>query len=483
MDIHEQRQHFLNQLAAHGWQNIDLANAPSMQYPEAARDLAESLLSYWQQQPTLERFADLVNTGVLLDLSPSAQNEFIAQMNHAYLDRQTELPQTVSACYRELAFWDQCPMKRCVDHFDRIGKQLLHLLQQDPSLPPEIISLIQNERVSDQMTPIRHRILDLLRNMVRGNMAAQITPRARIETLLFHATGEIGSYLVDDSLWRSALQTAIQSSRTKADIYIPLRQALLEAEKGRILDHPQITLEHIHSFLQELDHGVGYGRHLDAQAMLTYWRSLDFASIPENDLLAIYQAFLKKHPDQTRYVVDDITLLQKNGRETLAEKLEALSDSASANPKGDDMNGRRTDGYRGRSKKSKSATESQSIRRLIFGGIGIAAVLLALILLMKILPSPSASPDAPTEETKTEAPPKTNKPEKQEEKSSMPSEIPEETDAPAKTETPTPSPSESFEIPEENEPTPEPILDEPIAVEDEQETVVSEDEGDAIPVE
>lgn len=487
MNIHDPHQQFFDQLAEHGWQTVDPAHAPPIKSPKAVRQLTHALLTYWKQNPTLDQFAELVNGGMLLNLSPSAQNEFITLMNHAYLDHQTQLPETMAECYRELVFWDQCPVKRCVDHFDQVREHFLRLLRESPIISPEIVSLIKNSNPSDQMESVRQHTIQILRDSVRGSMAAQITPLARIETLLLYATGEIGSYLVDDSLWHSALQTAIQSSRTKADVYIQLRQALLNAGNGQILDHPQITLQRLHTFLAELDRGVAYGQNLDALTMLAYWRSLHFTSIPDHDLLAIYQSFLKNHPKQAHTLSNDFETLQESGHESLLEPLEQLFVDSSANPKGDTMNGRRKDGYRGRT--AKSSTEAQKIRRLLFGGLGIVAALLVLIVLMRMIPAPSTSPDLPSKEAATEeaVETKTSKPKKQPE-TSMPADIPEETNAaPAKTNAPTatPKPSESLDVPEEkNEPTPEPILDEPIIVEEEEEVIVPEvDEEDAIPVE
>lgn len=446
MSLQEQQQQFLEKLSSTGWESSYESTAPSMQYPEAVNDLFQAFQTYWALNPTLASFSIQVNGSMLLDLSDAARSSLIKKLNLLYLQQQTTLPETLSDCYDELLFWDQCPMKSAISYVEKVSDQFCGILKEHPTITPEVKTIILNETSSPQMQKLRDQVIVILRESIRGYIALQSSPSARLDSFLLYATGDCGSYLISDFMWKAALKTAIQSCNTGGATYIQVRQSIADASNTQILDRPRIVLDHLANFLTHLDESLHYGSNFEADIMLPYWRSESFQPIPDKELLHLYRVFLKKFPNGAHLIKQDTSALKSSGHEAIIPHLKdsLVHDSSNTHPSG------RQEGYHDRFSKEKHASESQNSRRFIWGGLILIVILLLITTLLQINKKndkPSASPSTSSEAT-TNAPDETQ--------NNNADVIPEKTEAPATKEPKSVDPTPTVTPEPTASPTPEP---------------------------
>lgn len=441
---------FLKQLKEQGFSDDLLNAAPSMQYEGAADDLFEALAHQWIQNQSLEHFSQLLNQVLLLNMSDGARKDLVQQMNNLYLKYQNDLPDSLAGCYAELMFWDRCPMKKCIDYFDRVSEHFCDLLKSNPIIGPECSAIIKLENPSPAMTRLHKEILTILRDALRGRIATQVTPLARLETFLLHATGDCGYAIADDNFWDSVIQSCIETSKTEASAYTSQRQALIGAENGEISDHPKVVISRISKAIHSLDDALHYGKHLDPQSMLYYWRSLRFADIDDADLLSLYRRFLREYPQGSSKIVGDVKALQGANRHEASVNLSALLASS-----GEDINkieGR--DRRKGLSER-KTFSSDRSGRKFIWISLGLVIILLIVVILLnslssdktpkdkeepsvsqKVEDSEQQSSDKKEESENSKTTEKTPKATEKDTQKSEKSPVPEKTEAPIETEIP-----------------------------------------------
>lgn len=439
------REAFLAALRVNGWNERALEHAPELLGAIDGGDIAAALIQHWRQNPTLGNFAEQLNDASAALRDEKQKLRFIAAMNLAYIHARQTPPETLPQCYSELLFWDGCDMPEARAYFEMVGKRFAERAAVAGAIGPELGELLQTRQLSPQMKELRRIAVDALRENLRGCLAKERFPAERLKRVLAAATGVGGARLVNETIWDAARQSVEQGAGASADSYLQLREMLNQAADGPMLDQPRETLNRISHLLKKLDAGADFGVRYDAGPMLQYWRSRKFRDIPDKQLYALFEAYLRDNPNGLALLRQDKALLEDRQDSALF----ALLDGKGRVERADD--GRRKDGFSGREKK-----KSFDGRKVLYVAMGAIVVVLLFLLAMMLpngddkkekKPTPTVQQTKKPEPKDTEKP--TEKPESTEEepqddkpqRTEKTTEAPSETPAPTPTPTPTPSPT------------------------------------------
>lgn len=480
---------FLHALRSEGWRKDSAPELVKERLAgsEAVGAVADALLSYWAENPTLENYAIQVNGASSLFRDPNDRRDVIARMNHVYVSSmENALPDNLPDCYAALQFWNGLKTPEVLEYFERLSGRFAQLVMESGQVGSEMTELLESRNLSSQMKSVRRRGIEALRGRLKTRMNLLRSPLERMEALLEVATDVGGPRILDDELWAQAENWALQAADAGGKSYLNLRDVMDRAADSDIAERPREVLAHINRLQGILDQGAQYGIDSEPEAALSYWRGKHFEGIPDEVLLRLYAACLADNPALHRHLKKDLPMLR--GRER-AEEFQSLLSQESAVDEGE----RRHDGFAGR-QVERPAFEFDK-KKWILGGLAILILLLLLGITWMIrganrdeekeTETPSASVE-PTPNVQEESTPKpTEKPAEREEPTATPKPTPSPTASPTPEPTPEPTPT----LPEESEELPEsediPASEEMDDIDEEGliEVVPSDELAEEIPVE